>query len=48
MTAEETAQFYKAREAYREKCDDFKQELDKYLSNYVKSHNRHHLPQLRA
>jgi hypothetical protein len=34
MTAEETAQYYAARQRYREKCDDFKQELDKYLSNY--------------
>ena len=34
MTAEETAQFYQAREAYRRKCDDFKEEMFKYLSHY--------------
>lgn len=47
MTAEETTQFYSAREAYRRKCEDFKIELDKYLSNY-EPRNPHHLPQLRA
>lgn len=34
MTAEETAQFYKARKAYRWKCEDFKEEMFKYLSTY--------------
>ncbi len=34
MTAEETAQYYKAREAYRRKCEDFKEEMFKYLSTY--------------
>lgn len=34
MTAEETAQYYKAREAYRRKCEDFKEETFKYLSTY--------------
>ena len=34
MTAEETDQFYKAREAYRSKCEDFKEEMSKYLSHY--------------
>ncbi|KWW24952.1 MAG: hypothetical protein IKM85_04365 [Bacteroidales bacterium] len=34
MTAEETAQFYKDREAYRRKCEDFKEEMFKYLSTY--------------
>lgn len=34
MTAEETAQFYQAREAYRRKCEDFKEQMFKYLSNY--------------
>lgn len=34
MTAEETAQFYQAREAYRRKCDDFKEEMFKYLSTH--------------
>lgn len=47
MTAEETAQFYQAREAYRRKCDDFKEEMFKYLSHY-EPRNTHHLPQLRA
>lgn len=31
MTAEETAQFYKD---YRRKCEDFKDEMFKYLSTY--------------
>lgn len=34
MTDEETAQFYQAREAYRRKCEDFKEEMFKYLSTY--------------
>ena len=34
MTDEETAQFYQDREAYRRKCEDFKEEMFKYLSNY--------------
>lgn len=34
MTDEETAQFYKDREAYRWKCEDFKEEMFKYLSTY--------------
>lgn len=47
MTDEETAQFYQAREAYRRKCEDFKEEMFKYLSHY-EPRNRNHLPQLRA
>ena len=47
MTAEETAQFHKDREAYRQKCDDFKEEMFKYLS-HDEPRNTHHLPQLRA
>lgn len=47
MTAEETARFYKDREAYRSKCEDFKEEMFKYLSHY-EPRNIHHLPQLRA
>lgn len=47
MTAEETAQFYKDREAYRSKCEDFKEKMFKYLSHY-EPRNTHHLPQLRA
>ena len=47
MTAEETAQFYQDREAYRRKCEDFKEEMFKYLSHY-EPRNPHHLPQLRA
>lgn len=34
MTAEETAQYYAAREAYFWKCEDFREEMFKYLSNY--------------
>ena len=34
MTDEERSIFYKQRQSYREKCEDFKIELDKYLSNY--------------
>lgn len=33
MTAEETAQFYKDREAYRRKCEDFREEMFQYLSH---------------
>ena len=41
MTNEETAQFYAYREAYRWKCEDFKIELDKYLSNYeIQRHSK--------
>lgn len=47
MTDEETAQFYQDREAYRRKCEDFKEEMFKYLSHYG-PRNTHHLPQLRA
>ena len=47
MTSEETAQYYKAREAYRRKCEDFKEKLFKYLSHY-EPRNTHQLPQLRA
>lgn len=47
MTAEETAQFYKDRQAYRWKCEEFKIELDKFLSHY-EPRNPNHLPQLRA
>lgn len=34
MTCEERQQYYKAREAYRRKCEDFKEEMFKYLSTY--------------
>lgn len=34
MTDEERSKYYKAREAYRRKCEDFKEEMFKYLSNY--------------
>ena len=47
MTCEERCQYYDAREAYKWKCEDFKMELDKYLSNY-EPRNTNHLPQLRA
>ncbi len=47
MTAEETAQFYQDREAYSWKCEDFKEEMFKYLSHY-EPRNTHHLPQLRT
>ena len=43
MTAEETAQFYKDREAYRWKCEDFKEEMFKYLSTY--ENRRHPAPE---
>lgn len=47
MTAEETTEYYKRREAYRERCADFRKELHKYLANY-EPRNRSNLPQLRA
>ena len=34
MTYEERSKYYQAREAYRRKCDDFKEETFKYLSTY--------------
>ena len=46
MTVQETAQYYAARQRYREKCDDFKQELDKYLSTY-EPRNNNTMPLLR-
>ena len=47
MTNEETAKFYAQREAYRWKCEDFKEELFKYLQHY-EPRNTNHLPKLRA
>ena len=47
MTCQERSQYYDAREAYRRKCEDFKEEMFKYLSHY-EPRNRNHLPQLRA
>lgn len=38
MTDEERSKYYKAREAYRQKCDDFKEEMFKYQSNYENKH----------
>lgn len=34
MNDEERSKYYQDREAYRWKCEDFRTELDKYLSNY--------------
>ena len=34
MTDEERSKYYKDREAYRRKCEDFKEEMFKYLSHY--------------
>ena len=34
MTCQERSQYYQAREVYRLKCEDFKEEMFKYLSNY--------------
>lgn len=47
MTTEERNQFYQDREAYRWKCEYFKEEMFKYLSHY-EPRNTNHLPQLRA
>ena len=44
MTCQERSQYYKAREAYRRKCEDFREELSKYLSN-IKPHNHENLLQ---
>ena len=46
MTCQERQQYYKAREAYRRKCEDFRDEMFKYLQNY-EPRNNNHLPQLR-
>ena len=34
MTDEERSKYYQAREAYRWKCEDVKEEMFKYLSHY--------------
>ncbi|MBR3699202.1 MAG: hypothetical protein IKM85_06715 [Bacteroidales bacterium] len=34
MTNEERSKYYQAREAYHHKCEDFKEEMFKYLSTY--------------
>lgn len=47
MTDEESCQYYDYRQRYRWKCEDFKEELFKYLSHY-EPRNTDHLPQLRA
>lgn len=47
MNDEERSKYYQDREAYRRKCEDFKEEMFKYLSHY-EPRNTHHLPQLRA
>ena len=38
MTAEEAYQFYEARQRYREKCQDFKEQEARYLANYKPRH----------
>lgn len=38
MTNEERSKYYQAREAYRRKCEDFKEEMIKYLSHYDYKH----------
>lgn len=42
MTCQERSQYYDAREAYRRKCEDFREELSKYLSNYGNSKTQKH------
>lgn len=39
MTIQEQSQFYDAREAYRLKCEDFREKLFDYLSNYKPRHH---------
>ena len=34
MNDEERSKYYQDREAYRRKCEDFKEEMFKYLSTY--------------
>lgn len=34
MTQEETDKYYKARQAYREKCEAFKEEVHNFFVNY--------------
>lgn len=39
MTNGERQQYYAAREAYRHKCEDFRERLSKYLSNFKPRHH---------
>lgn len=34
MTAEESVRFYEVRQAYFDKCEDFKDEVRKFFENY--------------
>ena len=38
MTCQERSECYAAWEAYRRKCEDFREELHKYLSNFKPRH----------
>ncbi len=39
MTYEETAQYYAAREAYRWKCEDFREELNRLFETFKPRNN---------
>lgn len=39
MTYEETAQFYDAREAYRWKCEDFREEIKQFFETFKPRNN---------
>lgn len=39
MTAAERSIYYDQRQRYRWKCEDFREELHKYLSNYKPRHH---------
>lgn len=47
MTSEERTKYYEARQRYQWQCEEFKEEMFKYLSHY-EPRNLYHLPQLRA
>lgn len=38
MTCQERQQYYKAREAYRRKCEDFREEIKRFFDNYKPRH----------
>ena len=50
MTCQERSQYYAAREAYRRKCEDFREELQKYLNSYgiskMQKTNKENTPQI--
>ena len=42
MTAEESVRFYEDRQAYFDKCEDFKEEVRKFFENYKPKNITHY------